>query len=127
VLVLFRGPKGADESILGLPLSLSLSSRLGPKLSLWSVLRLRRDGDGEEMLDSSLENLLLLGDTKELLDWKRSAESLLLPAGRVDGESPICDCVTEVLRFTVALLGVLSLFCAGGFKGELTEVEKAFN
>ena len=66
---------------------LSFSSRLGPKLSLKSVLRLRREAGGEEIVGSSLENLLLVGEINGLLFWSKSPpDSRRLGAGRLEGE-----------------------------------------
>lgn len=88
VLVLFKDPNGDVISALGRLLSLSLSSKLGPKASAPPVLRLERDGGGEVMPASSLEYLLLLG-LIGLPDRRMSLESRRLPPGRVDGESCI--------------------------------------
>ena len=129
VLVLLSEPNGEAVTTLGPVFSLSLSSRLGPLPSFRSVFRRSRDEGGEEMLDSSLENLLLLfGEAKEFC--KRSPpDSRRRAPGRVDGELLIafCVCVMEVRRLTLPLFGVpsLLLFCVGGFRGELTDVDKA--
>ena len=86
VVVLFNEPKGEAVASPDPEVSLSLSSRLDPKLSLRSVLRRRRDDGGEEMLDSSLENLLLLvGEAKEFCK-KSPPDSRRRAPGRVDGE-----------------------------------------
>ncbi len=89
MLVLLNEPKGEAVPILGPLVSLSLSSlssKLEPKLSLRSVLRRSTDGGGEEMLESSLENLLLpVGEANEFC--KRSPpDSLRRAPGRADGE-----------------------------------------
>ena len=86
VLVLLNVPKGEAVATLGALLSLSLSSRLGPKVSFKSVLRRSKDSGGEEMLGSSLENRLLpVGEVtgfckRSLPDSRRRA------LGRADGE-----------------------------------------
>lgn len=91
--VLFRLPNGIVESDtrLGLLLSESLPSRLGPKPpSLMSVLLLRRDGGGVETFGSSLKKPLFpVGDANGLLDRRTSDESLRLVPGRDDGELPV--------------------------------------
>ena len=89
VLVLFKDPNGDVVSLFGWPLSGSLSSKLGPKVSALPVLRLRSDGGGEVMPPSSFENLLLLEGLIGLLDRRRSFESLRLPPGRADTGSVI--------------------------------------
>lgn len=123
VVVLLREPKGEAKE------SLSLSSRLEPKVSLKSVLRLRSEGGGDDMFDSSLEYLLLaIGDVRGLLDCRRSPpDSRRRVPGRVDGELIVAFCVIEVLRFKVELFGVPSLFVfwVGGLSGELTDVANA--
>ena len=121
--------------MLDLGSSLSVSPKLGPKApSLRSVRRLRRDGSGVDVLDSSLENLLFpVGEVKRLPDCKDSLVSLRRGPGRVDGGvteyvlALFWICETEVLRPAFPLFDVLSLleFCIGGFNGELTEAAKA--
>ncbi len=105
VLVLFNEPKG---ELAG---SFSFSSREGPKPSLKSVLRLRSDGGGEETLDSSFENLLLVvGDVSDLPDCKRSPpDSRRRAPGRVEGELIEGFCEIEVRRFKIPFVGVPSL------------------
>lgn len=130
MLVLLNEPKGEAVATPGPLISLSLSSKLGPKLSFKSVVRRSRDCGGEEMPDSSLEYLLLpVGEASEFC--KRSPpDSRRRAPGRVDGElfKAFWDCVIEVRRLTFPLLGVPSLlaFWIGGFSGELTDVEKAW-
>lgn len=86
VLFLLSEPKGEAVATLGPLLSLSLSSKLGPKLSLKSVLRRSKDGGGEEMLDSSLENLLLpVGEANGFCKISPPDSRRRAP-GRVDGE-----------------------------------------
>lgn len=85
VLVLLNEPKGEAVATLGPLFSWSLSSKLGPKLSLNSVLRRSKDDGGEAMLDSSLENLLPVGEASGFC--KRSPpDSRRRPPGRADGE-----------------------------------------
>ncbi len=104
--------------------SLSLSSRLGPNISLKSVLRLSRDGGGEDTLDPSCENRLLVGNVSELC--KRSPpDSLRRAPGRVEGELFMFR-VMDVRRLRTLLFGVPSfVFWVGGFSGELTEEANA--
>ena len=74
VLVRLSEPIGDEVSNFGLPSSLSFSSDLGLKLSLRSVLRLKRDGGGEATLDSSFENREAVGEAR-LFDCSKSLES----------------------------------------------------
>jgi len=87
---LLNGVVDSDNE-LGLLLSKSLSSRLGPKPpSLMSVLLLRRDGGGVDIFGSSLKNCVFpVGDANGLLDRRTSDDSLRLVPGRDDGELPV--------------------------------------
>lgn len=129
MLVLLNEPKGEAVATLGPLFSFSLSSKLCPKLSLKSVFRRSKEGGGEEMLGSSLENLLLLvGETNGFC--KRSPpDSRRRAPGRADGElfMVFCNSVMEVRRLMFPLFGVPSLLALwiGGFNGELTHVENA--
>ena len=86
MLVLLNEPKGEAVAILGPLVSLSLSSKLGPKVSLKSVLRRSTAEGGEETLGSSLENLLLpVGEANGFCNRSPPDSRRRVP-GRVDGE-----------------------------------------
>ena len=92
VAVRLRAPNGdtyaePSESLL----SLSLSPTWCPKPSFRSVRRLRRDGGGVDMSDSSLEAFCrVFGETKVLADSCRdSLVSRRRIPRRVDGEAPL--------------------------------------
>ena len=80
VLVRFNEPNGEVGG------SLSLSSRLGPKLSLKSVFRLRSEGGGDATLESSFENLLLFVGELNGLPERSPPDSRRRAPGLVEGE-----------------------------------------
>ncbi len=104
-------------------------------LSRKSVLLLNNDGGGSVVLKSSRKKRLppaLVGDAKGLPDWMESLVSRRRLPGRDDvgDETPkavkiFCGVDIDDFRPAIPLTGVFSLevFCGGGLRGELTEVE----
>ncbi len=138
-VVLRLNAPNADEVSTDLPaapLSLPFSSWWASwLLSRKSVLLLNNDGGGSVVLKSSRKKRLppaLVGDAKGLPDWMESLVSRRRLPGRDDvgDETPkaveiLCGVDIDDFRPAIPLTGVFSLevFCGGGLRGELTDVE----